>query len=97
MKRQKFIHFKQTFFQRHDHLKKNGQKLHTVVLLEQYINDNLDDLYKKRVRVKDNDDYEKQTIQMRKIIMAQELEAIPEKELSVKQKWQIERDKKRYA
>lgn len=32
-KRHKFIKFKQTYYQKHDHLKNNGQKFHTVKLL----------------------------------------------------------------
>lgn len=65
-------------------------------LLEKYINQNIDYLYANRARIKE-DESEDQSIQTRKIIMAQELEAIPWEELSVKQKWTIDRDKTRYA
>jgi hypothetical protein len=49
-KRQKFIKFKQTYYQRHDHLKNNGQKFHTVKKLQTFIYDNLETLYARRPR-----------------------------------------------
>ena len=36
------------FFTRQEHLKYNGQKLHTMELINQYIDENIDELYRKR-------------------------------------------------
>ena len=44
-KRHKFIKFKQTYYQKHDHLKNNGQKFGTVKLLQSFIKNNLEHLY----------------------------------------------------
>lgn len=49
-KRHKFIKFKQTYYQRHDHLKHNGQKFHTVRMLQSFITRNLEYLYSIRPR-----------------------------------------------
>jgi len=49
-KRQKFIVFKQCQYQRHDHLKNQGQKFHTMRLLQQFIAHNIDHLYYNRPR-----------------------------------------------
>lgn len=49
-KRHKFIKFKQTYYQRHDHLKHNGQKFHTVKRLQAFIDKQLEYLYSIRPR-----------------------------------------------
>lgn len=51
-KRQKFLLFKMGFFTRQEHLKFNGQKQHTMILICQYIDDNIDKLFKNRDRQK---------------------------------------------
>jgi len=47
-KRQKFVHFKQCFLVRQDHLKHQGQKFHSLVLMHRYIEKNIDELYENR-------------------------------------------------
>ena len=56
-KRQKFIVFKQVYYQKHDHMKKNGQKFHTVQLIEKFINENIDELFKNRKKDSDESRY----------------------------------------
>lgn len=48
LKRQKFVRFKQGFYQRQDHLKRNGQKFHTINLCAIFIEKNIDYLFKNR-------------------------------------------------
>lgn len=71
-KRQKFIKFKQTFYQRHDHLKNNGQKFHTVKKLQTFIYDNLEHLYAIRPR----------DLSYGQNVLAQDLDLIPMNKLT---------------
>lgn len=81
-------------------MKKKGQKFHTIRLFEKYIEDNIDELFKNRNR---DDDERRQTTRQsnvddsRKSITVKDLEKMPYKKLTPKQKLQIEKDKKKYG
>jgi hypothetical protein len=45
LKRQKFVHFKQCFLVRQDHLKNQGQKFHSLVMMQRYIEQHIDQIF----------------------------------------------------
>lgn len=47
-KQQKFLTFKQSFFVRQEFLKFQGQKLHTMVMVNRYLDENIDAFFKDR-------------------------------------------------
>lgn len=47
-KRQKFVHFKHTFYLKQDHLKTQGQRLQLVKMVHNFIQDHIDELYRTR-------------------------------------------------
>ena len=106
-KRLKFVRFKQGFYQRQDHLKKNGQKFHTVQLIEKYINDNIDELFKNRKR--DADDIRRMStmrsnvassgrgLKRKGTMSVVDLEMLPPHKLTGYQKLKIHKEKRKYA
>lgn len=89
-KRQKFIRFKQGYYQKQDHLKKKGQKFHTVCLFQKYIEDNIEELFKNRNR--DDDEKRNPTTRAshgddrKKSMTVKDLEQLPYHKLTPKQK-----------
>lgn len=45
LKRQKFVHFKQCFLVRQDHLKNQGQKFHSLVMMQRHIEQHIDQIF----------------------------------------------------
>lgn len=87
-KRSKFILFKQKQFVRHDHLKNQGQKLYTSILIERYIKENFDELYAMRPR---NINYNSEKG------VEKNLDLIRYDELTDRQKNMLDRDKAAYT
>ena len=90
MKRQKFIVFKQNQFMKYDHLKNNGQKFHTIQLLQGFIEKNLEHLYKNRPR-------EIKYGLAKEIESDRNLDLTLRENLSGRQKSTLDKDKRRYA
>lgn len=88
-KRQRFLLFKQNQFMRHEHLKNQGQTLHTVQLVQRFIDKNFDALYRNRPR---GLDYNPGRLPQDK-----DLDLKPYDALTGRQKSSLDKDRRKYA
>lgn len=88
-KRQRFLVFKQNQYMRHEHLKNQGQKLHTVQLMQAFIEKELDELYKNRPRDLDYNPG--------RLAQDKDLDLRPYHTLSGRQRCSLDKDRRKYA
>ena len=88
-KRQRFLVFKQNQYMRHEHLKNQGQKLHTVQRMQIFIETHLDQLYQNRPR---GLDYNPGRLPQDK-----DLDLRPYHTLTGRQKCSLDKDRRKYA